>query len=478
MILRTSLNKIALLLSLGVLVLFCGCHSKSQKQSAAPNLPNVIYILADDLGYGDLGCYGQEHFSTPHIDRLAAEGIRFTRHYAGSSVCGPSRSVLMTGLHTGHTPIRSNGRGKTVLADSVITIAEKMKEAGYVTAMIGKWGLGDAGTSGIPNRQGFDEFLGYLDHIQAHNHFPDFLWHNQDTLHLDNKVEITQHGYAAGLGGVSTNKVQYAQDLFDDKTLSFIKANKDTSFFIYLASLIPHANNEAGKEGMEVPDWDEYATKDWPDPQKGFAAMIGRLDNTVALIRDQLKALGIEQNTLIIFSSDNGPHKEGGQDPEFFDSNGPWRGIKRDLYEGGIRVPMIACWPGTIAAARTTDHMSGFQDVMPTLCHMAGVPSPSTDGISFLPLLKGDSQPQHDFLYWEFPERDGMQAVHKGDWKAIRTNVSVMAQPPVELYHLSNDPDESDNIASDNPEKVAELVDLMVQAHKPSALFPLLPDER
>jgi uncharacterized sulfatase len=462
-----------------VLTLFVSvsCQTAPSNQAAASQKPNIIYILADDLGYGDLGCYGQSAFQTPHLDALAADGLRFTRHYAGSAVCAPSRSVLMTGLHTGHTPVRGNGRGKTGLPDRTITVAEKLKEAGYATAMIGKWGLGDAGTAGIPNRQGFNEFVGYLDHIRAHNHFPAFLWHNQDTLPLDNEIEIIQQGYAKGVGSVSTNKVQYAQDLFDQKSLDFIEANQDTSFFIYLASIIPHANNEADDRGMEVPDFGVYQDRDWPNPQKGLAAMIARLDNTVRLLRQKLDELNLSENTIILFASDNGPHQEGGNDPYYFNSNGPLKGIKRDLYEGGIRVPMIACWPGTLPPGQVTDHISGFQDIMPTVCELAGVASPKTDGISLVPLLTGKTQPEHEYLYWEFPENGGIQAALRGDWKAVRKNVSTEDNPPLELYNLATDPGETTNLADENSGKVEEMETLLEESHTPSERFPLLKNE-
>lgn len=457
---------------------FISCQTAPNDKQEASRKPNIIYVLADDMGYGDLGCYGQSAFQTPHLDALAADGLRFTRHYAGSAVCAPSRSVLMTGLHTGHTPVRGNGRGKTVLPDGTVTVGEKLQEAGYVTAMIGKWGLGDAGTSGVPNRQGFDTFVGYLDHIRAHNHFPAFLWYNGDTLHLDNEVDITRHGYARGVGSVSTNKVQYAQDVFDQKTLEFIEAHQDTSFFIYLASIIPHANNEAEDRGMEVPDFGRYETRNWPEPQKGLAAMISRLDNTVRLLRQKLNALSLAENTIILFSSDNGPHQEGGNDPYYFDSNGSLKGIKRDLYEGGIRVPLIAYWPGTIYPGQVTDHISGFQDVMPTVCELAGVPAPpETDGISLVPLFTGQAPPEHDYLYWEFPEKGGLQAIRQGDWKAVRKDVSTKDSPPVELYNVATDPKETVNLANENPERIREMEALFKQAHIPSQRFPLLKKE-
>jgi len=312
--------------------------------AAAQTGPNIIFILADDLGYGDLSCYGQRKFKTPNIDRLAAEGMRFTQYYAGSTVCAPSRSALMTGQHTGHTRIRGNARHPLLPED--VTVAEVLKSARYKTALIGKWGLGEAGTTGVPNRQGFDYFFGYLNQRHAHNYYPTFLWRNEERIKLRNVVPDEDNEGA----GNSTNRVDYTHDLMAEESLKFIEQNRRGPFFLYLAFTIPHANNEAGKMGMEVPDLGEFGNNDWPDQEKAKAAMIARMDRDVGRLMALLKKLGIDDKTLVFFTSDNGPHREGGADPDFFDSNGPLRGIKRDMYEGGIRVPMIARWPKRIKA--------------------------------------------------------------------------------------------------------------------------------
>jgi len=285
--------------------------------------PNIIFILADDLGYGDLGCYGQKQMATPNLDRLAQEGVRFTQAYAGSTVCAPSRCALMTGLHMGHARIRGNARFPLRPAD--LTVAELLKGAGYRTGLIGKWGLGEACSTGIPNAKGFDEWLGYLNQQHAHNYFPEFLWENQREVFL--------------AGNMGTRK-QYSHDLFTDRALQFLQGHRDQPFFLYLAYTIPHANNELGREtgnGMDVPGDAPYSGKDWPQVERNFAAMVHRLDADVGKVLEQLKKLGLDEDTIVFFSSDNGPHREGGHDPDFFDSNGPLRGIKRDLYEGGIR---------------------------------------------------------------------------------------------------------------------------------------------
>ncbi|HOQ88451.1 MAG TPA: arylsulfatase, partial [Phycisphaerae bacterium] len=297
--------------------------------------PNVIFILADDLGYGSLGCYGQKKVATPNLDRLAAEGLRFTDFYAGSTVCAPSRCSLMTGKHTGHCWVRGNER--IPLRPQDVTVAEIFKQAGYITGLVGKWGLGEPDTTGIPNRQGFDYFFGYLNQRHAHDYYPTYLWRNQERVELE--------------GNRDNQRRQYSHDLFTAEALSFIEKNKSGPFFLYLAYTVPHANNErqqAEGMGMEVPDYGPYADRDWTVGQKGHAAMIYRMDRDIGRVMAKLRELGLDENTLVMFSSDNGPHKEGGYDPEFFDSNGPFRGIKRDLTDGGIRVPMIARWPARI----------------------------------------------------------------------------------------------------------------------------------
>jgi arylsulfatase A-like enzyme len=431
---------------------------------SAQTRPNIIFIQADDLGYGDLSCYGQRKFRTPNIDRLAAEGMRFTQYYAGSTVCAPSRSALMTGQHTGHTRIRGNARHPLLSED--VTVAEALKSAAYKTALIGKWGLGEAGTTGVPNRQGFDYFFGYLNQRHAHNYYPTFLWRNEKRIDLRNLVPDED---AEG-SGVSTNRVDYAHDLMAEEALKFIEGNGGGPFFIYLAFTIPHANNEAKNKGMEVPDLGEFASEDWPDQEKAKAAMITRLDRDVGRLMALLKKLGIDDNTLVFFTSDNGPHREGGADPDFFDSNGPLRGIKRDLYEGGIRVPMIARWPKRIKAGAKSDQVWAHWDLLPTLAEVAGVKPPADiDGVSMFNALRGRRQRDHEFLYWEFHERGFSQAARMGDWKAVRKS----PDSPLELYDLKNDLGEQNDCAAKHPEIVKKIEDYLKTARTESELWPI-----
>ena len=439
----------------------------------SPTKPNIIYILADDLGYGDLGCYGQKNIKTPHLDRLAAEGMKFTDHYAGSTVCAPSRCVLMTGLHTGHSYIRGNRSvrpmGQTPLPADSVTVANLMQKVGYATGLIGKWGLGGPGSTGHPNKQGFDYFFGYLCQGHAHNYYPEFLFRNDEQVPLKNKIAKPRPNGS----GVATEKIEYSHDLFAKEALQFVNKHRRQQFFLCLTLTIPHANNEAGKKGMEVPDYGIYKNQDWPDPQKGAAAMITRMDSDIGRLMSLLKKLNLDDNTLVMFSSDNGPHREGGNDPDFHNSNGPLRGIKRDLYEGGIRVPMIARWPRKIKAGSTTTHLSAFWDFLPTCCDIAGVQSPDgIDGISFFPVLLGQSQKQnqHKFMYWEFHERKIKQAVRMGPWKAVR----FVAQNKTELYNLKSDLGENNNIADQHPEILARIQNYLKTARTPSQFWPLL----
>ncbi len=430
--------------------------------------PNIIFILADDLGYGDLGCYGQPVIRTPNIDRMAAEGMIFTDHYAGSTVCAPSRCCLMTGKHTGHAFIRGNAR--LPLRPGDVTVAELLKRAGYTTGIIGKWGLGEPDTTGVPNRQGFDYWFGYLNQRHAHNYYPEYLWRNEEKVILNNEVRPVNPP-----GGVATKRVEYSHDLFAEEALAFVERNSAHPFFLYLAFTIPHANNEARNEGMEVPSYGPYADEGWPEPQKGHAAMITRLDGDVGRLFDKLKALGLDEDTLVLFSSDNGPHKEGGADPAFFDSSGPLRGYKRDLYEGGIRVPLIARWPGRIEPGSGTNHISAFWDFLPTCCDLVGVALPEgIDGLSYLPTLLGNprQQREHRFLYWEFHEQGKKQAVRTGDWKGIRLNVAKNPEGPIELYNLHADLGETTDLAEDYPDIVAEMAGIMRTARTPSEHWP------
>jgi len=441
-----------------------GSSSLGKARAATDTKPNIIFILADDLGYGDLGCYGQKRIKTPNLDRMAAEGMRFTQHYAGSTVCAPSRCTLMTGLHTGHCTVRGNARVPLRPAD--LTVAELLKQAGYRTGIIGKWGLGEADSTGIPNRQGFDYWFGYLNQRHAHNYYPRYLWRNQQKVWLDNEVRDVNPP-----GGVATKRVQYSHDLFAAEALAFVERNKDKPFFLYLAFTIPHANNEAGKKGMEVPSYDPYTDKDWPEPQKAHAAMITRMDRDIGRLLAKLKELGIDEKTLVMFSSDNGPHREGGNNPHFNDSNGPLRGIKRDVYEGGIRVPLIARWPGKIKPGSVSDHISAFWDFLPTCCELAQVPVPDgIDGISMVPTLLGrpEQQRQHEYLYWEFHEQGKKQAVRLGPWKGVRLNVAKNPDGPIELYNLEDDIGEQHNIAAQHPDIVAKIAKIMKQARTPS----------
>jgi len=428
--------------------------------------PNIIFILADDLGYGDVGCFGQETIKTPNIDKLAAEGMKLTDHYAGSTVCAPSRCCLMTALHTGHALVRANGR--VPLRPEDVTVGELLKKAGYATGIIGKWGLGEADTTGTPNRQGFDYWLGYLNQRHAHNYYPEFLWKNEQKISLKGN-KLTKP--AEGGWGVSAKQVTYSHDIFAAEALAFIEKNKKGPFFLYLPLTIPHANNEAGSKGMEVPDFGPYADKDWADPQKGHAAMITRMDGDIGRLMAKLKELDIDEDTFVLFSSDNGPHKEGGADPEFFKSSGPLRGYKRALYEGGIRVPTIARWPGKIEPASQSDHISAFWDFLPTCCDIAGAKTPKQiDGISFLPTLLGrpEKQKRHEYMYWEFHEQGKKQAVRWGKWKGVRLNVAKNPNGPIELYNLKTDLGEQNNVASDNPEIVAKIAAYMKSARTPS----------
>jgi arylsulfatase A-like enzyme len=417
-----------------------------------PKKPNIVFILADDLGYGDLGCYGQTKIKTPNIDRLAAEGMRFTQCYAGSTVCAPSRSALMTGQHTGHTRVRGNDAYPLKPED--ITVAEVLQKTGYKTGAIGKWGLGLANTTGTPNKQGFEEWLGYLSQTHAHDYYPTQLFRNDMIFTLNPK--------------------EYSHDLFTQAATNFVRVTKYFSFFLYLPYTIPHANNELGRKsgnGMEIPSDAPYTKESWPQPEKNKAAMITRLDRDIGILLAQLKKLNIDDNTIIFFTSDNGPHKEGGVDPKFFNSSGGLRGIKRDMYEGGIRVPMIVRWPGKIPAGKVSDQVWAFWDFLPTAAEIAREKAPENiDGISMLPTLLGQKQTnQHEFLYWEFHEKGTKQAVRTGDWKAVRLG----PKEPLELYNLKTDLTETNNVAADHPEIVSKIENYLLTARTESERWPI-----
>lgn len=448
--------------------------------------PNFIFIMADDLGYGDLGCYGQQLIETPRLDRMAREGMRFTQAYAGCTVCAPSRSVLMTGRHMGHTYVRGNAsRDMSIqsLRTEDQTVAELLKSAGYDTALCGKWGLGHdtPGNTGLPNDQGFDFFFGYLNQVHAHNYYPEFLWRNKQKQPLRNRVERVGSGYGGFVGGYATKRLDYSHDLVCDEALKFVREHQQGPFFLYLALTIPHANNEGARatgNGQEVPDFGIYADRDWSEQDKGQAAMITRMDGDIGRLLDELAQLGIDQQTLTIFTSDNGPHEEGGHDTERFQPSGPLRGMKRDLYEGGIRLPFIVHWPNTTPANSHSDHITYFGDVMATAADLAGVPKPAgIDSISIVPEITGkhDQQQDHEYLYWEFYERGGKQAVRAGKWKAIRV---PMFTGKTELFDLSQDIGETRNLANQYPDVVKRLKKMMDAAHQPHPNWQVNPPKK
>lgn len=460
---------------LALLALLLGLQPRAASAATrhASSPPNLIFILADDLGYGDLGCYGQKYIRTPNLDRLAAQGTRFTQFYAGATVCAPSRSTLMQGLHTGHARVRGNA-GKTnplaqALRDQDLTVARVLRDAGYATGLIGKWGLGDIGPAecGLPRRHGFDEFFGYLNQRHAHNYYPTFLWHNETRVPLRNTVPNEDETGA----GRSDNRLEYSADLITRQALDFIRRHRDQPFFLCFTPTLPHANNEAGNQGMEIPDLGEYADHEWPASRKAHAAMVSRLDQDVGRLLQQLDELQLAERTVVFFTSDNGPHREGGNNPDLNDSNGPLRGIKRDLYEGGIRVPMIVRWPNRVPAGRTSDAPWWFPDFFPTAAALAGVAAPpNLDGHDVSRLLLGrvDRLPRRLF-YWEFHEGGFKQAVRLGDWKAVRT----APQRPIELYRLSLDPGETQDLAAAHPRTARRLTRRLEAEHLESPDWPV-----
>jgi arylsulfatase A-like enzyme len=429
-----AVNRLMQKLSVLVVALFVSvaCHAAK---------PNIVFILADDLGYGDLGCYGQEQIKTPCLDKMATEGLRFTQAYAGSTVCAPSRCALMTGCHTGHARIRGNGTLNILKED--VTVAELLKEAGYYTALIGKWGLGEEKTDGAPQRKGFDESFGYLNQTHAHDYYTDYLIKNGE------RFEIPENKNG-------THKI-YSHDLFATAALDFVRANRERPFFLYLAFTIPHAK-------MQVPRQEPYAKENWPEAEKNKAAMITRMDRDIGRLFDALKEFGLDNNTIVFFASDNGPHHEGGVKAEFFKSSGPLRGTKRDLTEGGIREPAMVRWPGKIKPG-VSDFVWAFWDFMPTACELAGTKAPEgIDGQSIVPTLLGKAQKTHEFFYWEFHETGHQQAVRMGDWKFIR----MPSKGAAELYDLKTDLHEDHDIAAQHPDVVKQISNYLKTARTPS----------
>jgi len=436
----------------------------------AAKQPNIILILADDLGYGDLSCFGQKKLKTPRLNTMASEGMRFTQFYAGCTVCAPSRSVLMTGRHMGRTVVRGNSAQPIIVRPGQATLGSVLKGTGYKTACIGKWGVGTPDNFSNPNDVGFNHFFGYINMWHAHNFYPEFLIRNGKVVKLKNEVAQKWKSFQDSTNpmsgrGVAVKRLEYAPDLFIEDSLAFIRQNQKHPFFLYFAMNVPHANNEAGNKGMEVPDLGEFAKKNWPEPEKGFGAMIQNIDRDTGRILDLLKELKIARNTLVIFTSDNGPHQEGGHKADYFDSNGPYRGIKRDLTEGGIRVPTIAWWPGTIQAGGADAAPWYFGDLMATASELAGAKAPAgIDSESFVDVLHGKKKVRKSPLYWEFYERGSAQAVRFGKWKAIR---QPMFTGEVQLYDLSNDPAEARDQAKEKPQLVKQAVSLMEKMHEP-----------
>ncbi|SHN32962.1 arylsulfatase [Cyclobacterium lianum] len=492
-----------LILFLAFFAIACSAEKPAEQ---AP--PNIIYILADDLGYGDLGCYGQEKIETPHIDALAASGMLFTQHYAGSPVCAPSRAVLLTGQHSGRAQVRGNDewgdRGDVwdfmaMLADSTLegqrpiregttTLGSLLQGAGYATAIVGKWGLGAPHTEGVPNKQGFDYFFGYNCQRQAHTLYPVHLWENDRRVYLNNDTVPPNTRLPEGADPYARASysdyflTDYAPGEMFERITAFVSDQKNNPFFLYWATPIPHVPLQVptkwvdyyvDKFGDEEPYLGERSYFPARHPRATYAAMVSYLDEQVGQLVQQLKEQGVYDNTLIIFTSDNGPTFNGGTDSPWFNSAGPFReerGFgKGYLYEGGIRVPMIASWPVVIDKGTTTDHVSAFYDVMPTLAEIAGVEAPfDSDGISFLPALKGEKQDKHEFLYWEFPSYGGQMAVRMGNWKALRLN---MQEQPSEwqLFDLENDPMETNDLAAEHPEIIRKVAQIVAEAHVPAA---------
>ncbi len=483
----------------GTLALGRASHALPRGEAEAAGsgaLPNIIFILADDLGWGDLGCYGQTKIRTPSIDKLAAEGLRFARCYSGSPVCAPSRCSLLTGLHTGHAYIRDNDEltergdvwndpsleGQRPLLPDTFTLGTLLRRRGYATATIGKWGLGGPGSGGEPTRQGFDFFYGYLCQRQAHNYYPTHLWRNEAKEPLANPVFAADQRFPAGKDPrdrsayAAYRGTQYAPDLMAEEALRFIRANRDRPFFLYLAFNVPHMALQVPEDSLreyegafpETPYKGDKSYLPHPTPRACYAAMVTRMDRHIGRVMALLEELGIGGRTAVFFSSDNGPTYNGGTDTEFFRSAGALRGLKGTVYEGGIRVPLLARWPGRIAPGTVSAHVAAFWDVLPTFAELSGAPAPAgIDGVSFLPQLRGAPPPTAPrALYWEY-HSTSCQAVVLGNWKGVRHRKPKSAAGPIELYDLASDPGETRNVAAQNAAVLAEIEKVMA-ARTPS----------
>ncbi len=503
---RARRKSFSLFLFLVVLtVLIHGCSQNQKMENRESEKPNIIFILADDLGYGELGCYGQKLIETPNIDRLAENGMRFTQHYAGAPVCAPSRCVLLTGKHTGHADVRGNDEwgergdvwnylameadstleGQQPMATDTKTIGNYLQKAGYRTGMIGKWGLGAPQTQSIPTKKGFDFFFGYNCQRQAHTYYPLHLYKNSHRIYLNNDTVAPHSKLPEGADPYNPesysmfNLNDYSPALMYDQMIRFIDENKNQPFFMYWATTIPHAPLQAPQKwvdyyvtkfGQEEPYLGENNYFPQRYPHAGYAAMVSYLDWQVGQLVQHLKELGIYDNTLIMFTSDNGPTYNGGTDSPWFNSGGLFKSEqgwgKGFVHEAGIREPFIAAWPDVIKPGTQSDHLSAFWDVLPTLCDIAGTPIPeNTDGISFLPTLKGEGQPEHELLYWEFPGNGGQQAVRFGKWKAMRKDIKK-GNMKIQLFNLENDPQEQKNVAAEYPELVEKAEKIMREEHE------------
>ncbi len=477
------LHRNTLIATVFVVTIASAFFSTAKIDAAQQRRPNIVLLVADDLGYKELGCYGQKYIKTPNIDKIAKDGMRFTDFYAGAPVCAPSRCVLMTGQHLGHSYIRNNGNpkgrkkdtkdtsglpffpGQNPIPDETVTMAEVLKAQGYKTAAIGKWGLGFEGSPGDPNRQGFDLFYGYYCQVHAHNHYPKYLWRNQEKVILK--------GNDRTLDGE-----QHSQDLFTKEALSFIRESKDEPFFLFMPFIIPHLSMQTTEKWRNqykdvIPEA-EHKHRGYlkhPLPRAGYAGMVSQMDDCVGQIQKLLAELKLTDDTLVIFTSDNGPTygRLGGSDSDFFESAGIFRGLKGSVYEGGIRVPLVASWPGHIAPGSESNLPSAFYDLLPTLANVAEGKTPAKiDGISFLPTLLGQKdQQKHECLYWEFPGYGGQLAVRYGDWKGVWQGLSKKPDNKMELYNLRTDPGEKENVAAANPEIVKKIKAIVRREHTP-----------